>query len=79
MAQQPQTRSLSRMPAHSPITTRSPAAGPPAPGEAIISVRDLSMRYAKHHVLTGLSFEVRYGELFARLGPNGAGRPNIGF
>jgi hypothetical protein len=49
-------------PAAEPATQASPAAVP-AGGEAVISVRDLRIRYGQHEALAGLSFEVRRGEL----------------
>jgi ABC-2 type transport system ATP-binding protein len=45
------------------------AAEPPA-----IEVRGLTMSYGSRHVLRGVDFEVRVGEVFCLLGPNGAGK-----
>jgi ABC-2 type transport system ATP-binding protein len=42
--------------------------------ETVVSVDDLWMRYGDHDVLTGVSFEVRRGEVICLLGPNGAGK-----
>ena len=42
--------------------------------EAVISVRDLRMRYGTRDVLDGVELDVRRGEVIALLGPNGAGK-----
>ena len=43
-------------------------------GDAVITVRDLRMRYGTKDVLDGVDFEVRRGEVVTLLGPNGAGK-----
>lgn len=40
----------------------------------IISVRDLVKKYDDFTAVSGISFEVRRGEIFGLLGPNGAGK-----
>jgi ABC-2 type transport system ATP-binding protein len=40
---------------------------------AAVDVRDLRMSFSGTKVLHGVTFEVRYGEVFCLLGPNGAG------
>ncbi|MET0424645.1 MAG: ABC transporter ATP-binding protein [Actinoplanes sp.] len=44
------------------------------PGERVIDVRDLHMRYGSNDVLRGVTFAARRGEVLALLGPNGAGK-----
>ena len=41
---------------------------------AAIEVSGLTMSYGDRHVLRGVDFEVRAGEVFCLLGPNGAGK-----
>jgi ABC-2 type transport system ATP-binding protein len=41
---------------------------------AAVDVRDLRMSFSGTKVLHGVTFEVRYGEVFCLLGPNGAGK-----
>ena len=41
---------------------------------AAVEVRDLHMSFGGTEVLHGVTFEVRYGEVFCLLGPNGAGK-----
>lgn len=43
-------------------------------GDPILAVRDLHGWYGKSHVLQGVSFDVRDGELITLLGRNGAGK-----
>ncbi|WP_223145111.1 ABC transporter ATP-binding protein [Actinotalea subterranea] len=43
-------------------------------GDAVITVRDLRMRYGTNDVLDGVDFEVLRGEVVTLLGPNGAGK-----
>lgn len=40
----------------------------------ILEVKNLSKKYGNKEVVKGISFEVKYGEVFGILGPNGAGK-----
>jgi len=42
--------------------------------DSAICVRDLRMSFGDRQVLHGVTFDVRYGEVFCLLGPNGAGK-----
>jgi branched-chain amino acid transport system ATP-binding protein len=47
----------------------------PAPkGDALLVVRDLHSWYGESHILHGMNFEVRKGELVTLIGRNGAGK-----
>jgi branched-chain amino acid transport system ATP-binding protein len=52
-----------------------PASGakPPA-GAAVLEVRDLQAWYGESHILHGINFDVRPGEVVTLLGRNGAGK-----
>src|SRR5207248_5679730 len=45
-----------------------------APGEPLLAVRDLVVRYGQVEALHGLSLEVFPGEIVAVIGSNGAGK-----
>jgi len=49
-------------------------APPPATGPALLGVRDLQAWYGESHILHGVAFEVRAGEVVTLLGRNGAGK-----
>jgi ABC-2 type transport system ATP-binding protein len=51
-----------------------PAPDPASPAEAIIDVRDFTMRFGDATVIDGLSFAVGRGETFGLLGSNGCGK-----
>jgi ABC-2 type transport system ATP-binding protein len=50
------------------------AAAPAADADLAVRASDLRKSYGARQILTGVSFEVRRGELFSLLGPNGAGK-----
>ena len=47
------------------------------PGDALLDVRDLHAYYGASHVLQGIDFSVRRGEVVTLLGRNGAGKTTI--
>jgi ABC-2 type transport system ATP-binding protein len=42
-----------------------------------VVVEDLRKSYGSNHAVAGVSFTVRYGEIFSLLGPNGAGKTTV--
>ena len=46
-----------------------------ARAEPVISVRGLVKRYGSQEAVAGIDLDVRRGEIFAFLGPNGPARP----
>ncbi|MBB3105031.1 ABC transporter ATP-binding protein [Azomonas macrocytogenes] len=45
--------------------------------EAILEVRDISLSFKGVKAISGLSFDVRRGEICALIGPNGAGKSSL--
>ena len=47
------------------------------PADAAVEVINLIHEYGPRRALAGVSFEVRRGEIFAVLGPNGGGKTTL--
>ena len=61
-------------------TTASPGntdARQRAIGGPLLRVDDITLRFGGVHALTGVSFEIREGEVCAIIGPNGAGKTSM--
>ena len=53
------------------------AAAGPAPGEPLLAVDGISLRFGGIHALTDVSFAIAAGEICAIIGPNGAGKTSM--
>ena len=47
------------------------------PGDILLSVKDISLRFGGVRALTDVSFDIHKGEIFAIIGPNGAGKSSM--
>jgi branched-chain amino acid transport system ATP-binding protein len=48
-----------------------------APGAVLLQVNDVSLRFGGVKAITGISFDIRKGEIRAIIGPNGAGKTSM--
>ena len=53
------------------------SATPPAPGETLLAVEDVSLRFGGVQAIADVSFDIRRGEIRAIIGPNGAGKTSM--
>ncbi len=56
---------------------RAPSDGAVAAGEVLLSVEDVSLSFGGVRALSGISLDIRQGEIRAIIGPNGAGKTSL--
>jgi branched-chain amino acid transport system ATP-binding protein len=56
---------------------RAPSSSEAALGEVLLAVEDVSLSFGGVRALTGVSFDIRKGEIRAIIGPNGAGKTSM--
>ena len=54
-----------------------PKGAHPAPGEPMLSVQDVALRFGGVQALAGIEFTIYAGEICAIIGPNGAGKTSM--
>ena len=54
-----------------------PKSDHPAPGEPMLSVQDIALRFGGVQALAGVEFTIYAGEICAIIGPNGAGKTSM--
>ena len=56
------------------VTYEAPETAPASPGDVIVRTEGLTKRFGARLAVDGLNLEVRRGDVFALLGPNGSGK-----
>ena len=56
---------------------RAPTGQNVGAGEVLLSVEDVSLSFGGVKAVTGVSFDIRKGEIRAIIGPNGAGKTSM--
>ena len=56
---------------------RAPAAQEASGGDVLLAVEDVALSFGGVHALSGISFDIRKGEIRAIIGPNGAGKTSM--
>ncbi|HEY2185962.1 MAG TPA: ATP-binding cassette domain-containing protein, partial [Xanthobacteraceae bacterium] len=56
---------------------RAPTGQDVAAGEVLLSVENVSLSFGGVKAVTGVSFDIRKGEIRAIIGPNGAGKTSM--
>ena len=56
---------------------RAPSSRDAVLGEVLLAVEDVSLSFGGVRALTGVSFDIRKGEIRAIIGPNGAGKTSM--
>src|SRR6202790_3182188 len=56
---------------------RAPAGPQAAPGDVLLSGDDVSLAFGGVKAVSGVSFDIRKGEIRAIIGPNGAGKTSM--